>query len=39
MIFYFCLVGGEDEHEDKLKHLIVDFEVLLIRVKDFIKQH
>ena len=35
-IFYFCLAGGEDAHEDKLKHLTVEFKVLLSRVKDFI---
>ena len=29
--FFFCLAGGENAHEDKLKHLIVDFKVLLIR--------
>ena len=28
---FFCLAGGENAHEDKLKHLIVDFKVLLIR--------
>ena len=29
--FFFCLVGGEDAHEDKLKHLTAYFKVLLIR--------
>ena len=32
------MAGGEDAHEDKLKHLNVNFKVLLIRLKDFIKQ-
>ena len=29
--FFFRLAGGENAQEDKLKHLIVDFKVLLIR--------
>ena len=37
-IFYFCLAGREDAHEDKLKHLTVEFKALLSRVKDFISE-